>query len=284
MNQILKYWFRSLLLMSSSELVRMFYVSFQSLVEVSKVIALRFSILWLSDVLIFVMFGQPLMDYLGDAESIARNAYPALWLLNHATGMLWVILNAVIFLLLSWQGQESETVMGFIKRSFYRFFVFKIITAFILSMLFFCLVIFGIRVLPPLGVPFILGYMAIETIILQFWLASDGSQKGFFGACEKGLNFVLYNLPVIIFFMSMLWLSNFILVSVFISGAYAFDAGAMLMSTRIDQFCISQATVVSPVQFVLFRYGKLVVDFFWIASLIALYRRYCRVSYSDSVL
>ena len=164
----------------------------------------------------------------------------------------------------------------------WRFFYFKVITALILSFCFGVLILSGIRTIPPIGVSVVLGYMASETIILQFWLASDGTQAGFWSACEKGVNFLLYNLPIVTFFMTMLWLSNFVLTSIFINGSYAFNAGSALLS--IDQLRVNQARVILPLQFMVFRYAKLLVDFFWVACLVTLYRRYHRVSYADSVL
>lgn len=283
MSQLLGYWFKSLLFISSPELIRMIYGCCKSLYDACKQVLLRFWILIGIDLLIFIMFGRPLMEYLGDGQTIARHAHPALWILNHVAGIVWVLLNAVVFLLLSRNDQQPESVISFIKRSALRFFVFKVATAFLLSIMFVILIIFGIRALPPVGTSLVLSYMAIETVVLQFWLASDGTQAGFLRSCEKGVNFVLYNFPVVLFFMTMLWIANFVLASIFINGAYAYDAGSMLLSMRIDQIFANQQNG-SPLQFVVFRYCKLLTDFFWLSCLIALYRRYHRVAYSNSVL
>ncbi len=282
MIELFNYWVSSAKLLAPSELLRIIRSGAYSFGISLRTLLISFGWFILADLLIFVMFGRPLLQFYNGTEEVARNVQPALLALHLISSLVWFMINTIVLLLLRWEPKD-ESALSYVRRGFPRYVQLCIAFLSMALVVAVLLLSLGVRKMPPANWPLILAFKAMELCVLFFWLDSDGSINGFLRSAERGLNFIVYNLPTIAFFMTMLWLTDFMLTSLFIGGEFSFNSGALLLNSKVESLMFDQTSWVAPFQFLAFRYSKTLSQYFWLSCIVVLYKRFGKIKYAESL-
>ena len=282
MIALLGYWIHAFKLLAPKPFIRIVKNAATSYSAILFALLTKFIWFVVADLVIFILFGQHLLQFASSVDGVTRNAHPALLLLQLIAATIWSIINAVIFLLLGWQSSE-ESALNYIRRNFVRYLYFVCIWLSAALLFLVILVGLGISKLPSSNFPIVLIFTVVQLIVLQYWFDSDGTLQGVFNSFERGLNFLLYNLPILLFFMTMLWFTDFILTSIFIGGEYALNSGAIMLNSKVEGIMSDGGSWAAPFHFIAFKYCKIVAEYFWLSCIVELYKRFRHHKYARSL-
>ncbi|QQR48804.1 hypothetical protein IPF37_04555 [bacterium] len=188
------------------------------------------------------------------------------------------------FLLFVRQKSDDKITKNYLFSFMLRYIQYSLIFSLVMLMLVVFFASLGMTALPHVHWSVVMMVRSLELIMLFFWFDSPCMVKDFFKALEKGVNFVLYNLPFLLIFLILGLVSQFVLklavcgLSVEYADIFAFLNGRLELVAPIT---VSDGQL-AIWRVLLFKYLKFMLDFFWICFLWVVYDRKKMISYANS--
>ncbi len=172
---------------------------------------------------------------------------------------------------------DSLSSSFYLKKYFFRYVQFMLfITIFMLWGLILLVYLSGIPLVKSPNVPWIAtgALQLIESCMLFYWLDSKFALKDIFRACEKSINFLFYNFPIIIVLLGFTWVLESISKWALLGWDTVFIKTGDLAQTLSDKL--------PGVQFLVLKYILFLGAFFVLSMLFMLYDKQKRVLYAKS--
>jgi len=154
------------------------------------------------------------------------------------------------------------------------------------SLIWLLLFLLGIEVFPNIPPFFSLLFDMFQVSIVWYWLDSLGRFRDFVIALERGINVFFYNLPFfILFLLFVLTLSSLLGAGVFTLmgyhvGPFDFITKPKFLALLINQ---SSTTMYKFLVFIIYTYGRFIIDIFCLSCLYILFKDTKLMVYSRSV-
>lgn len=285
MIELVRHWLQSVRLLGFKELHSIMSAAWDIFYRAVATLLTRFASFIITDIALFVLFGAPMMALMTGGQEYARGVSMGLWALRVLYDLNWFVITSIAILLLAWQPND-ESPLSFVRRSFVRYLylilvVFVIIALFVIAFLLLSVYSTNVASL-NWSIMFIVATV-MAVLILLFWLDADGSPQSFVYSCERGLNFLLYNMPAITFFVTMIWVSDYLISTLFFGGNLLLGDSGALVGGQFEQLYSVQQSWLTPVYTVVFKYCRQVVVFFWMSAIVVLYKRYGAITYRSSI-
>lgn len=188
------------------------------------------------------------------------------------------------FLLFIRQKSDDKTTKDYVFSFMLRYIQYSLIFSLVMFMLVIFFASLGMTSLPHVHWSVVVMVRSLELIMLFFWFDSPCLIKDFFKAFEKGVNFVVYNLPFLLILLILGLVSQFVLklavcgMSVEYADIFAFLNGRLELVAPVT----AGHGVLATWRVLLFKYLKFMLDFFWICFLWVVYDRKKMISYANS--
>lgn len=228
----------------------------------------------LFDVGLFMLFGKKLMVALEQiADKAPSSIPPSVALLSMAASIVIFLLQGA-FLVLVRKKATKLPLREYFKQYFFRYVQLALFFSLVMMVLILFVGSLGVTKVPTIHWSVIFGFRFLELIILFYWLDSQFSFRSMLKACEKGLNFVLYSLPLLVLTLGF---------GVLVLFALQYVLGATSHWFSLPEMPGALNDVVSGLGAVLVRYGKLALEFWWICFLFVLYQNRKKCFYNESL-
>ncbi|MBX9830712.1 hypothetical protein K2X40_02060 [Candidatus Babeliales bacterium] len=281
---ILRYWQQALALCAPSRFFSLVQVTAKKYVQALVRFVLFFKILFVGLLVAWYFCPQEVFMI---QELVAQEPEK---LLAQSSVVWWIfvfsvaefMIHAGFLLFIRRKGDELSTkeyVRSFMLRYVQCALMFSIIMLFVVA--FFASL--GVTTLPQIHWGLVVFVRTLELIIMFFWLDSPFTIKDFFIALEKGVNFVVYNVPFLAVVLILGFMSQFLLkiavcgVPVAYADIFGFLSGRLELVTPVVA-----GQELAAWRVLLFKYLKCALDFFWICFIWVVYDRRKTITYSKS--
>jgi hypothetical protein len=281
MHVIILSWVESLKFIFSTDFLRALRYAAQQWLRTIVLLARTFPWFFVVDLILFWLAGEKIIELIQTTLRGQPSGHPVTALFYLATGVIWFVLYSASLLFIRRQDDEAA------PRAYLREYFFRMI-----QLLFFCgiisftfiivLMLSGITMIPSIHWSFVFLFRLIELIALFYWLDSTTfSFKDLVQSLEKSINFIFYNLPVMLVIFGSLWCSEVLVKALLWGWSQEFMQDYLLLAGKIDAI-VKYHDVVSVPTFLLFKYAKFFIELFWISLIVVLYEAKKHLAYTQS--
>jgi hypothetical protein len=282
MLAIINSWMESLRLLKISKLV--LYVSTVKgcFFRAAKTLIKIFWWLFLLDLILFWFIGDSLITATKLDVSTPDKINPALLLPSILFGIIWFVINTS-FLLLIRRTIVGDDVVSYLKVYFLKYAQLAIFFSFVLLMCINLLIGFGVVKFPNIHWIIISVLKFVELLTIFYWLNSEFYFRDIFKSLEKGVNILLYNLPIFTLILILMWLTDTLIKFAVMNNDSALNIVKNAVSKGVSANAMSDIkNNIHPVRFVIFKYARFINEFIWISFIYGIYNLKRSICYTKS--
>ena len=193
--------------------------------------------------------------------------------------VVWFLASSAFFLLI--RKDDAIPPKMYFKIYFFRY--MQILFAF--SCLFLLFIYFlltaGITKLPHAPWIALMLVKVVELYVIFYWLDAKGYFSDVAYSCEKTVNLVLYNAPIIIVFLALLWLADYGVST--LAGVVNAKAYPHILFLNVSLYPVQEAISLSMLaKMLVVKYCAFLVEYFWLSMVFVFYRRKKHEQYAVS--
>jgi hypothetical protein len=279
---ILEHWRSSLELLKFSQLFEIIKQSCRFFMQGVILLVRHFYWLLAIDLFLFVASTRTLLKTIETQKQATTLAFSpgAFYLLVLMQGAAFA-LSGIFFLFLKKQPTTLASI-PYLKAAFPRYLQFYL---FVSIILFFGIIFItgaGITKFPMVPQPVLITFKMIEVATLFYWMNSQGFFKNLFGSFESGINIIVYNLPIFLLLGGLLFGIN-MLIQFCAFGTFQPDSTMQITATRSNMVSIIGNENFSFHNFLIAKYLKLFLEYFWIAIMLSVYENKKDIRYTKTL-
>ena len=140
----------------------------------------------------------------------------------------------------------------------------------------------GITQIPQAPWILIAAISILKIIITFFWLDSTMQLNDIVYAIERATNFFVYNLPVILLLLPIIWGLDLGIKWLFVGWHHAFSSEFILLGSKLEQAIKIFSPTANTIKLVCLRYLLLFIEIFVSSILFIIYEQKKNIQYSVS--
>lgn len=283
MKIILNHWLQSFLLFSPLKFKAFFITSIKRFFSALKTVMSRFGILMLIDILLFVMFGNVIFKTL----HLPLLSNPANISISLVLVLLFIEVNWFIFsttMLLFVRKKDNTDPLVYLKASFFAYLQLLILFYFLIFIGMAILIALGITKLPQVHWILLASHAVLRLLISFYWLDSPKTLPDVFLACEKAINCFIYNLPIFIFFIAIVWGLDACFKAFCGDAAQTLGPNSVFFLNKTEQIIKACSANIILIKFLALRYSLFFIKYLWTSFIFVFYDQKKGIAYSTSCL
>lgn len=156
-----------------------------------------FYVFLLADFVMKIIFGELITKTLPNATQVS----PATALLVFASfimGINWFVVSTALLLLIRKRSDDLSSPLVYFKNIFFKYVQLALVVSLVLFVILSLIISLGITRIPNPHWAIKLFLRGLEVLMIFYWLDSQGNFIDMLRSLEGAMNFLLYNLPIII--------------------------------------------------------------------------------------
>lgn len=279
MHPILKTWYLSLALLYPSKLLGFFQSTMRVFIRSIGQFIIHFGWLVFIDAFFSLAVGDILAKSLAQVGASKPLSSP-IAIVMLVQSVIWFLASSAFFLLI--RKDDATHPKNYFKLYFFRYVQILLSFSCLFLLFIYFLLSTGMTKLPH--VPWILFMVAktVEIYIIFYWLDSKGYFLEVFKSCEKAINLLFYNMPVILFFLLIAWTSNYAMCLLANVATGVLPEKILFFQTSlyagVDKISLGLSLKILGIKYLTF-----LIEYFWICIVFVFYRRKKHEQYAVSL-
>lgn len=279
MYAIFRTWYLSLALLHPFKFFNFLKSSGRVFVRASRQFFVNFA--WL--IAIDAIFVLTIGDIIAKATSqvaAAKSLDPSLTMITLVQAVVWFLASSAFFLLI--RKEDAIHPKVYFKIYFFRYMQILFTFSCLFLLFIYFLLVTGITTLPKAPWIFLMLTKVVELHIVFYWLDGKGYFSDMVYSCEKAINLLFYNAPIIAFFLLLLWISDYGICS--LAGAMTDKDQAHLLFFNTSLYPTQETVSFGMLAKILaIKYGAFLIECFWLCIVFVFYRRKKHDQYAVSL-
>lgn len=273
------HWIHSLSIFTAKRLTTIICQAFKKYFLAIK--SIGFKICWLCfiDITLFIIFGSFLFKAFG-AEKPSSTTPQFIMLIALIIEVNWFILKSALFLFL--RKKDSFDALVYFRQYFFAYLQLLFFIYFIIFIGFLIIVSMGITQIPQAPWILIAAISILKIIITFFWLDSTMQLNDIVYAIERATNFFVYNLPVILLLLPIIWGLDLGIKCLFVGWHHAFSSEFILFGSKLEQLIKIFSPTTNTIKLLCLHYLILFIEIFVSSILFIIYEQKKNIQYSVS--
>jgi hypothetical protein len=284
MKVIFDCWMQSLCIFSPSQFSLFLGMAAKCFLQALKIVCKYFGIFLLVDCIIFLLFGKVIFDIFHIPVPANITTYNVSFISIIVVLFLevnWFIFSTAMLLFIR-KKREAEPLPYFKQTCFfYLKLLFLFYLFFVVATI--GLISFGITTIPQLPLVFMASQEVVKLLVIFYWLDSPMTIKNCLLSFEKSINFFVYNLPVFVFLITLLWGIDCCIKLIFCGTIEHLCNEITILMSRTEQFVKACPAQIASLRLLALRYLLFFVKYMWVCLIFIFYDQKKAITYSGSI-